>query len=122
MKKIKLSKGLTCLFAFFMMFFSFSVSSMAANEKTEPLPLESDTTLGDVQQHFSPETYEKTDEELKGEADDVLMEDAVKKGISPGKILALVTFASIAFLMFSFASSKDDKKEEKKAKRKKHKK
>ena len=87
-----------------------SVTVFAAEKKTEPLPLKPDTTLGDVQEHFTPEVYEEMPEDLKEECDEKRMTDVMRESVSSGKIFGGIGLISIGLLTVLFAIGESKKK------------
>lgn len=87
-----------------------SVTAFATEQKPEPLPLDPDTTLGDVQEHFSPEVYEEMPEDLKEECDEKRMTDVMSESVSSEKIFGGIAIVSIIVLTIACATGTSKKK------------
>ena len=98
MGKIKVSRLFLFICLCQIMMCMFQGNVYAQDSRPDPLPAKPDTTLGDVQQHFSPDVYEEMPEELQEEADNIKMEDLLNKGISSKKIIVVIAVIIILLL------------------------
>ena len=109
MRKKFIALGMAMFFAGMLSFSCvFPVQASETGQKTEqraePLPLEEDTTVGEIVQHFEGETYEEMPEELKEQYDrKKVKQPLLGFGISNGKRIMAVFLICMVFLFFALA-------------------